>query len=79
VRVETSGNLNDLGLSIFTRTGTCKNESPAKENAFHFQFCSQCSVVITVDEGRTCSHRNDHEEGLCEECAQAQPGWDDSV
>ena len=41
----------------------------------HFHLCSQCRVVITVDEGRTCPHHNDHEAGLCEECAQAQPGF----
>jgi hypothetical protein len=45
----------------------------------HFHLCSQCKVVITVDEGRTCRHSNDHEEGLCDECSQAQPGWDEGL
>ena len=41
--------------------------------------CSQCRAVIAVDEEPKRPSDNDREGGLCEECAQAQPGWDDSV
>jgi hypothetical protein len=43
----------------------------------HLHLYTQCRAVITVDEGRTCPHNSDHEEGLCEACAQAQPGPDE--
>jgi hypothetical protein len=45
----------------------------------HLHLCHQCRAVITVDEGRTCPSKSDHEEGLCEACAQAQPGSDEIV
>ena len=69
------------GVSDFEYSGKreAKGELLVKEEAMHFHFCSECTVVITIDEGRICPQSNDHEEGLCEECAQAQPGWDDSV
>ncbi len=45
----------------------------------HLHLCSQCRAIITVDEGRNCPSTSDHEEGLCEACAQAQPASDDIV
>jgi hypothetical protein len=45
----------------------------------HFHLCSQCRAVITVDENRKCPNNGDHEEGLCEACALAQPGSDEIV
>jgi hypothetical protein len=43
----------------------------------HLHLCSQCSAVITIDEGARCPRNTDHEEGLCEACALAQPGSDE--
>ena len=59
-------------------TGCWKSLS-VKEEIVHLHLCSQCRAVITVDEGRTCPSNSDHEEGLCEACAQAQPGSDEIV
>ena len=50
-----------------------------EEKIMHMHLCAQCRAIITVDEGRTCPRNSDHEEGLCEACAQAQPGSDDIV
>jgi hypothetical protein len=44
----------------------------------HLHLCSECSAVITVDEGRKCPRNRDHEQGPCDACAQAQRGSDDS-
>ena len=57
----------------------CWKSLSVKEENMHLHLCSQCRAVITVDEGRTCPGKSDHEEGLCEACAQAQPGPDESV
>ena len=48
-------------------------ETVVKEEIMHLHLCAQCGAVITIDEGRTCPHKSDHQEGLCEPCAQAQP------
>ena len=44
----------------------------------HLHLCSQCGAVITVDEGRTCLLNSDHEQGLCEACAQRQDDSEES-
>jgi hypothetical protein len=43
----------------------------------HSHRCSECNAVITLDQGPTCPRKSDHEQGLCEACAQAQPGPDE--
>jgi len=45
----------------------------------HLHLCSQCRAVITVDEGHKCPNNNDHEEGLCEPCALAQPSSEEII
>jgi hypothetical protein len=39
----------------------------------HRHFCSQCGAVVTLDDNRRCPNSSDHEDGLCETCALAQP------
>lgn len=50
-----------------------------KEAFMHLHLCSQCRAVITVDEGYKCPNHSDHEEGLCDACALAQPGCEEIV
>jgi hypothetical protein len=50
-----------------------------KEDVMHLHLCSECNAVITVDQGRECPSKRDHEDGLCEACAQAQAGSDEIV
>jgi len=43
----------------------------------HLHLCSGCGAAITVDRGIKCLSNGDHDDGLCEACAFAQPGADE--
>jgi hypothetical protein len=45
----------------------------------HLHLCSQCGAIITIDDGHKCPNNTDHEDGLCESCALAQPGFDEII
>jgi hypothetical protein len=45
----------------------------------HRHICSECKAVITIDAGHKCPSKSDHDAGLCEACALAQPGSDEIV
>ncbi len=39
----------------------------------HRHLCSQCGAVVTLEDNRKCPNNSDHQDGLCEDCALAQP------
>jgi hypothetical protein len=43
----------------------------------HSHLCSECSAIVTFGDDLSCLTSNDHEDGLCEACAQAQEGSDE--
>jgi hypothetical protein len=49
------------------------------ESTMHFHLCSGCGAANTVDRGIKCLSNGDHDDGLCEPCAFAQPSADEYV
>jgi hypothetical protein len=54
-------------------------ETIGRESTMHLHLCARCRAAITVDRGRKCLSKGDHDDGLCEACALAQPSTDEFV
>ena len=39
----------------------------------HRHLCSQCGAVVALEENKRCLNDSDHQDGLSEACASAQP------
>src|SRR5215472_6070387 len=65
--------------SGYSPVAPCSRQTITRECTMHSHLCSLCRAAITVDEGRKCPNRDDHDDGLCEACALAQPGPDEFV
>ncbi len=65
--------------SKYSPVGPRSRETIARGSTMHSHLCSRCRAAITVDEGGKCLSCSDHDDGLCEACALAQPGPDEFV